>query len=160
MRFLILFFLVSFNCSGQKQMNEMQCLEELHDCLFEFLIAESQAFNEEEKSILFLVDLSENDRDNLLKTKGFINPGVYSFGLSGPHFNNYIVVVTSEEAIIVENYNIENVLIVLNDFFKRSEKNISEVSKLSIVMNVLEILNVRLENEKLEREELDIELDK
>ena len=135
-------------------------MEELSDCLFEFLLTNGEAFEEEEKSILFLIDLSKNDGANLLKSNNVMIPGIYSFGLSGPHFNNYLVLITLDEVKIVEKYNIENILVTLHDFFVLDEMKFPELMKLNVTESVLQILNIRLENEILERKERDVEIDK
>lgn len=157
MKFISLLLLISFSCSGQAQLQN-DCKANLKECLIEFLISAKETSNKKDQSALFLVDLSDKSRNELFKTeKVILKPTIYTFGLLGPHYNNFLMVYQSNKVVLITDYSTESVLLCLSNFFKDHSKNFNEEQKIELVTNVLQILNLRNLN-KTNRDDLDVEL--
>jgi hypothetical protein len=145
------------SCSGKSQ-EKISCKENLKECLIEFLISQNEVFDEKVEESLFLVNLNDMDGGNIHKKRvKDIEPGIYSFGILGPHFNNYLVLIGSE-INLVENYEIEHVLQNLSNFFEKNPQLYSDEEKIRVTSNILKLLSNRELNEKLQEEVPDIEL--
>lgn len=157
MKFISLLLLISFSCSGQVQ-KQNDCKENLKGCLIEFLISAKETSDKKDQSVLFLVDLSDKSRNELFKTeKVILKPTIYTFGLLGPHYNNFLMVYQSNKVVLITDYSTESVLLSMSNFFKDHSENFNEEQKIELVTNVLQILSLRNLN-KTNREELDVEL--
>jgi hypothetical protein len=151
--------LLAFNCNGQGQEEKLH-KEDVKELLIQFLISIKEASKYEEKSILFLTDLRFDDGRNLFKEGTeplYVKSGVYSFGLLGPHFNNYLMIV-STDITLIKNYRTEVVLLKLSDFYRHNSNKFSEDEKIQITKNALKILSIRELNQELDKDIIDIDL--
>ena len=147
--------------SGCSSSDQRECGNDLTECLIDFLITEKEAANKEDAQSLFLVDLNDIESGNIYKKRlNTIKPGIYTFGLLGPHFSNYIVLVKDSNSFtIVEDYELEWVLSTLSEFFKKNDDLYTSEDKIKVVSNTLNILKNRLSIE-LYQEIPGIELNK
>lgn len=158
---IILITLLSLESVVQAQEVKIH-VDDFKDTLLQFLISKGEALNYEEKSILFLTDLRYDKGFNLfnkLDDTIKLNYGIYSFGLMGPHFSNYLVII-SERNTIIENYNLVFVLTALIDVYKLSTDIASEKYKITMTQNVLKVLMNRVLDEDLGHDTTEIKLKK
>ncbi len=165
MRIAKLFSLLSilflfFGCVNSIKINR-NCKYSLKKCIFQFLIYQKEINENETDVMLFLTNLSDSTNTDLFQnnTNITLKGGIYSFGILGAHNNNYLMFVDNDSDImLVEQYNIEYILSLLESFFKRNTHNYNEKQKLEIINNVLKILSIRRLNETLETEQIEINL--
>jgi len=159
MRVSVLLLIISFGCSGQSQKKEICYESNLKDCLINFLISVKETSDKKDQSILFLVDLNDKSRNNLFKNgEAALKPSIYTFGLLGPHFNNFLMVYQPNQITIISDYSTEDVLTTLSNFLKSNSEKLNEEQKVELSINTLQILDLRNLNKKL-RSEPDIELE-
>lgn len=160
-RYIIAFLITSlvYGCTDAQSNRFRFCKSELKDCLFEFLIDRKEILSKSEGKALFITDISELEKGDIVEAKGGLQTGVYSFGILGPHYNQYMFFVEPTSTTIITNYSVKFVLNDLSDYFNRNEKSFTEDKKLKVAKNVNKILNLRMLNSKLDDEnQLDINL--
>jgi hypothetical protein len=160
-RYIIAFLITSIahGCTDAQSNRFWFCKSELKDCLSEFLIDRKEILNKSEGEALYITDISELEKGNIVGAKRGLQTGVYSFGILGPHYNQYLFFVEPNSTNIITNYSVKFVLVDLCDYFDRNEKSFTEDKKLKIAENVIKVLNLRMLNSKLDDEnQLDIDL--
>lgn len=158
MRVIVLLLIVSVSCSGQSSKEKVCNESNLKECLIDFLISMKETTDKKDQSILFLVDLGDKDRSNLFKTSELtLKPSIYTFGLLGPHFNNFLMLYQPNQVTIVSDYSLNSVMINLNNFLEVNTSKLNEEQKVELAINTLQILSLRNLNKRL-RSEPDIEL--
>jgi hypothetical protein len=133
-KILFLIALLNVSCYSYSQ-STLPTEQELKTRLKEYLETKKEV-SDGDSSIIYVVNLLDYDPYHQ-------EIGIYKFGVLGPHYLPYIALITEGEIKITKDYKVEEVLRLIPDFMERYDSKYSEMEKIKLVQNVLQVLEIR-----------------